>query len=152
MDPFASHLPVLVREALAAQGPILELGCGDYSTPVLAAIAAHKGRSLTVYTSNREWATKYDTVANVHLVDWSAMDFTGSWGLVFLDNEETTGDRIRHLPALAFVTPVVVLHDAQASRGHSHWPHMTRRYSIEIDTTHDPGTVVLRTAFRDSRR
>jgi len=99
-----------VREALTARGPILELGCGDYSTPVLAAIAAHLGVQFSFMSSSQEWAEKYP---GGRIVDWETVVFPQA-DVVFLDNEERTRDRIKHLPALAKTSRVVVMHDISA--------------------------------------
>lgn len=39
MDPFSTHQPLLVAAMLDTQGPILEIGGGNYSTPIVAAFA-----------------------------------------------------------------------------------------------------------------
>ena len=43
MDPWGSHLPVLVAFAAHAKDSFLEVGCGDYSTPILHEIYKAKG-------------------------------------------------------------------------------------------------------------
>ena len=39
MDPFSTHQALLVAAMLKTQGPILELGGGWYSTPLISAFA-----------------------------------------------------------------------------------------------------------------
>lgn len=101
---------MLVRTALTARGPILELGCGDYSTPVLAAIAAHLGVPFSFMSSAPEWAAKFQGGT---IVDWETVEFPHA-DIVFLDNEQLTRDRIKHLPTLAKTSRVVVMHDIVA--------------------------------------
>lgn len=124
MDTYATHLPELVRVALTAREHILELGCGDYSTPVLANVAHHIGVDFTAMTSSREWGAKFEDIAHVDYVDWETVEFPQA-DVVFLDNEQTTRDRIKHLPALSKTARVVVLHDFANCERHEHWPALS---------------------------
>jgi len=45
IDLWSTHLPVLVAVVAKTQGPVLELGCGHYSTRVLHALCGAQGRS-----------------------------------------------------------------------------------------------------------
>ena len=47
-----SHLPVLIKMVLMTDGPILELGTGFFSTPVLHWLCAEKKRKLVSYDSS----------------------------------------------------------------------------------------------------
>lgn len=144
MDAYATHLQPLVRAALAAEGDLLELGCGDYSTPLLAEIARHKGVDLFVVSSASEWAARYAGMARVSIVPtWERVSLPRA-GMVLLDNEELTRDRIRHLPRLAALAPVVVVHDFEACAGHAHWEEMIRPFGrVEVFKRYQPGTAIL---------
>ena len=57
-----SHLPILLRAMKATTGPVLELGAGIYSTPILHALCQIEGRKLVTYESDPEffeWAAHY---------------------------------------------------------------------------------------------
>jgi hypothetical protein len=43
---FGTHTTPLVTAIMHTSGPVLEMGCGDYSTPMLHAILAKQGRFL----------------------------------------------------------------------------------------------------------
>jgi hypothetical protein len=144
MDPYATHIEPLIRAALGCDGAILELGCGYYSTPVLAAIAAHKGVRFTALSSHADWANRFNARFDVRPIDWTDVDFGGPWGMVFIDNEQETQDRIRHLPALRLVTRCVVIHDFQHCAKYGHWDAMREGWTIEPWSDLKPATAVLR--------
>jgi len=123
MDSWGTHVPVLAAAIANTKGDILELGCGDYSTPLVHAL---RGDRFTLSAEHdAEWLKRY---ANLHepgkhhvvpVVDWDK--FLGSrrvsecpWGLVVVDH--APGDRragdLRRLTNLA---EVVVAHDTDAS-------------------------------------
>lgn len=149
VDRYATHLAPLVGAALSTSGGILELGCGDYSTPVLAEIARHKGVPFVVMASDPVWADRFRGLCTVRLVDWavlSASDIaTGPWGCVLLDNEEKTAARIRRLPVLREIGRAIVVHDLENCERHGHWGEMISGFtSVDRFTDYQPGTAVLR--------
>lgn len=144
---------------MAAEGRFLELGCGDYSTPVLAAIARHKGVRHMVVTSDPDWGARYRDLTEVSVIArtaWADLGsmMTGRWGLVFIDNEQKSADRIRHLAWLAASdrswhpgtrADQVVLHDAQNCIVLPHWPELSAPWpNITMHDRHRPATAVLR--------
>ena len=143
-DPYATHLEALVNAALETPGDILELGCGNYSTPILSAIARHRGNRLSVKSSCREWAEQFTKVADVELDDSEKWTPEGKDGLVFLDNEQLTRDRIKWLPELQQHCDCIVMHDSDAAMSHSHYPEMVKGFKrIKTHNTHTPWTVTL---------
>jgi hypothetical protein len=150
LDVYATHLSTIVEIALSTEGPILELGCGDYSTPVLSAIARHQGRVLKIQASDVSWLYKYSEFGDIeHVPDWDgwhphAPPNAEEWGMVFLDSEQSTLGRIERLPQLKAVTSVVVLHDAQGAVTRKRWPDCTAGWDVEIRKRYNPWTAVLR--------
>lgn len=155
MDRYATHIEALVQTALGTSGSILELGCGDYSTPLLCAFANAQSRELLVQSSDPEWMSKFSLYecddVTVQQINWSRWQpprpkyESDEWGFVFLDSEESTADRIRRLPQLLAVTPLVLLHDADHAMQRQHWEEMTRGWVIEMRyLQHKPETVLLR--------
>jgi len=144
-DPYSTHLEALTRTAVATQGDILELGCGNYSTPQLQAICEVQGRGFKAQASNAEWASQFD---GVEIVDWNTWEPpkhpSGKWGMVFLDSEEAVRDRIKRLPALAEITNVVVMHDANIALHHPDFKAMAEKYrQVIVYNKHIPWTAVL---------
>jgi len=60
MNPFATHMPVLLACLQRTTGPVLELGSGWFSTPLVAAFATD--RLVRTVESNHEW---YDRISRV---------------------------------------------------------------------------------------
>jgi hypothetical protein len=60
MNPFATHMPVLLACLRHTAGPVLELGSGWFSTPLVAAFATD--RLVRTVETNHEW---YDRISRV---------------------------------------------------------------------------------------
>ena len=156
MDRYATHLEALIRTALRTRGPMLELGCGNYSTPLLCAFAEEQGRELLVQASDREWLEpfyeKYDgDHIEIQLMSWDKwtaprprLRNETEWGFVFLDSEESTAGRIERLPALLAVTPIVVMHDADHAMARPRWDEVSQGWQIIEHYFLEPQTVVMR--------
>lgn len=75
MDAYGSHQSVLVKYVMKTKGVVVELGMGDYSTPILHEICKEQGRVLISAEGNKEWAERFyryrDTLHTVEYVyDW----------------------------------------------------------------------------------
>lgn len=122
MDPYASHQQALVSAALMTKGPIIELGCGDYSTPILYEISKFQGRELTIYSTCEEWANRYSHYVNVIILDdWKNYTYPNNVGLTFLDNEEYVRYRKLHVPRLLETSDVVICHDMGVNEWGAKW-------------------------------
>lgn len=111
IDGYATHLPALVAAASIAEGPWLELGCGFYSTPVLAALSQVRGIELEVLSTTFDWAEKirpYHEVSVIPSWNWKP---DREYGLCFLDNELLVRERVLMLPMLLKACEIVVMHD-----------------------------------------
>jgi len=119
---FATHMPALITAVVNTDGPVLEMGCGDFSTPLLHAICAANKRFLLTAETNRNWMNLFvDLERNWHQfqhVDsvrgWNDIGLGVYWSVVFIDH--APGERrvvdIRRLRSYA---DVFVVHDTQ------HW-------------------------------
>jgi len=144
MDAYATHIEPLVKAALETPGDILELGCGDYSTPILAAICRDRGSKLTVHASDPDWANRYREIADIHIVDWANYKLEGQYGLIFLDNEEHSPGRMAKLALLKPHAKVIVMHDASQAKDTTPWDTLTSIFSnVEMYTKHVPHTAVF---------
>lgn len=122
MDPYSTHIPVTAL-ALAKTGelfpelPILECGCGDYSTPMVWLLS--QGRKTVVLSADPTWSRRYTGITSVIDIaleepkKWREVDFGKGWGLALMDSEESVANRIQHIPALLDAAKVVVMHDAR---------------------------------------
>ncbi|MBU0846436.1 hypothetical protein KKH23_04550 [Patescibacteria group bacterium] len=87
-----SHLPVLIRALKATTGPVVELGAGIYSTPILHALCEAEGRKLVTYENDPdffEWASHYQSsFHDVRKVEiWADVDLAEvNWAVAFVDH------------------------------------------------------------------
>lgn len=90
---FGSHLPVLIHAVQKTKGPILELGCGLYSTIYLHWACYHKKRKLVTLEGNRRYFKngqfkKLNKPWHILRVveDWDKEDLKGRWSVVLIDH------------------------------------------------------------------
>jgi hypothetical protein len=144
MDPYATHQRLLIRYALKCNGNIAETGCGYYSTPLLKEIAKYKGVKLISYVSDAAWAEKFRNLTEANVYEQRIVDFTKPFdiepcGMVFVDHEQVTTERVKHLDNLFKFTNYVVIHDSDRT------PSQLKRYNIiEVDASFLPNTCVLK--------
>ena len=114
-----SHLPVLMKLISLTSGPILELGCGMYSTTYLHWACFPTKRRLVTCESKEEWigfARQFETDFHkvIHVPDWDKLDLNEFWSIAFVDHapDERRVDEIRRLTHAEYV----VAHDADNRR------------------------------------
>lgn len=155
MDAFATHLETTIRCGLEClcrwpDLPLLELGCGEYSTPVLAALARQYKSRLDVVSTDAQWLERFafldsPALVRTHITSWSEFTAGKSYSLVLLDNEQRVRDRVTLAEELASSTRVLVLHDAcRVTRPNITWDSLSDRYRyIHIRRRLRPTTAVL---------
>ena len=114
-DPtYGSHLPALLRCVLATRGPVLEIGCGEWSTPVLNAVCRAMGREFVSYETDVDWAVKVAeaTGARVLLSDFHYGALGRAWSVVLVDHHPAHR-RINAALAFADAAEFIVVHDCQ---------------------------------------
>jgi len=87
---WGTHLPAVVHYVLRTAGPILELGAGLWSTPVLHAISARQGRPLVTAEADPAWLGRFadlrsDRHAFLTGYDAEAIDAC-DWSVVLIDH------------------------------------------------------------------
>lgn len=137
MDPYSSHVPVLAacirllsRPGEDFYGPVLELGVGDYSTPLLH--LAIQDRSVVSVDTKADWIERFADlrrpgheiiqVATWH--DWHASPVYRSmyWELAFIDHGAFYR-RAADAAALKGRCRFVVVHDSEPERAASYRYH-----------------------------
>jgi len=118
-----SHLPILMKAVYDTTGPILELGCGLYSTTPLHWACWVPKRKLVTYESNPDYydfLNRYETEFHeVHCItDWDAIDISGPWSVAFIDHEPAPRrgielERLQH-------AEYVVAHDSEGRNDHKY--------------------------------
>lgn len=119
IDPYGTHCPLLAGCLAATMGPVLELGAGWHSTPLLHAMCGASGRKLLTIESNKAWMDPFTPLFRDHhkllcreLA--SPADIAAApWGVVLVD-QAPAEDRMVWLAELVKSESVglVVAHDA----------------------------------------
>lgn len=121
---WGSHVPMLLAAFEATDGPVLELGAGDCSTPLLHSLCHVTKRSLLTVESNPVWFSRFDAlrdeVHDVSLISqwdgfYSNVIDGRDWGLIFVD-QSPSDSRAAALARVKGKT-VVVVHDAERKDG-----------------------------------
>jgi hypothetical protein len=114
---YSSHLPVLIRAVLATDGPVLEMGTGMFSTPVLHWLCAEH-RELVSYETDEKYAALAEQYREpwhaIRLVpDWDAALIERQWDVALVDHRpgERRKEDIRRLAPWA---RLIVVHDTCA--------------------------------------
>lgn len=112
---WGSHLPALMACTAVCDGPVLEIGCGHFSTPCLHAICAALKLQLTTVELSDEWRslfTSYETAGHRVLKQSDPLlhELAGQqWGLVLVDDVADT--RINRLDMFFDSSRFVLFHD-----------------------------------------
>lgn len=106
-----NHRPLLwwaLKETKGQTEPVLEMGCGEGSTPYLMQYLKTDKRKLISYDYSKEWADKYN--AN-HVTDWDAIEHE-NYSVILIDH--SPGER-RHLDVikLANKCDYMIIHDSE---------------------------------------
>lgn len=120
---YMSHFPVLAAVVANSTGPVLELGCGDGSTPMLHEMCRPTKRPLLTVEHDAGWlnkfharlATPWHRFELISSLGWASRLFQAEadWGVVFVDhgNGNQRVDSLLQFSGVPY--PVwVVVHDA----------------------------------------
>lgn len=112
---FHSHYPVLAAAVARTTGPVLELGCGWGSTPMLRAMCRSMGRNLESMDSNPTWAEEMGVPFMTNWRQWSPGH--ESYGVAFIDCApgEARAELAMRLKGKA---KFILLHDAECDTMH----------------------------------
>lgn len=148
IDPYATHQRLLVKYMLKTEGPVIELGSGNYSTPLLHELAVSQGRHLTTVDTDPEWLNRFKIFEG----DGHVLELLQSWddfhpesyGLAFVDHADPPGHpRWLQVQKLLPVADVIVIHDTEDDLyGYAKLMHLID--VIDEDTTHRTHTRVIR--------
>lgn len=112
---YFSHVPILSACMSLSSGPVLELGAGYGSTPMLHGLCAASNRPLTTLESNADWLDTFTQLRR----DWHTIksvpdfldipEYKQYWGLAFVDHgialqRAVSITNLRHVP-------IIVVHD-----------------------------------------
>ena len=112
---YASHVPLLSAAVTITSGPVLELGAGFGSTPMLHGLCGSMKRSLATIENDKQWLLKFLNYGRVwHTLRYvdtfiDLPEYNQEWDLVFVDHgiSEQRGISVRMLKN----SQVIVVHD-----------------------------------------
>jgi hypothetical protein len=133
-----------------SSGPVLELGMGPASTPLLHQLCHDTGRKLVSYESDPYYFERHEKFRNdMHEINkvenWDDIKVDDTnWGLIFVDHAPD-GRRKVEVKRLADKTQFMVVHDTQPSaRKHYHFETVFPAFKYQFDYTKvEPYTSVL---------
>ncbi len=121
MDRSATHIPISTPVVIKSEGPILEMGCGCYSTSVLHEICRLDKRKLISLDSNTDWVNKFSSLVDVFheiyfVKDWSLYTLIDEmrWGVVLIDHAPEERRRV-DIDRLKNNADYLVIHDTEAA-------------------------------------
>jgi len=151
---WSTHLPILIKVVRETKGPILEIGSGIFSTPILHWLCSESGRKLVTYENEPEYykfAKQFKSRNHkVNLVEsWDEVKTDKHWSVVLIDHEPQFR---RSIDAIRFKNNAdfIVLHDTEERNErhynyHNVWPHFKYRFDYTLAS---PQTTVV-SNFKD---
>ena len=146
---YSSHIPVLLYALGITEGPVLEMGVGFFSTPLIHWLCVPHGRKVMSMDNNKQFCDSLKPFAGplheIELVrDWEGTKIKQPWGLAFVDHEPPKRRKI-DVARLAEHARLIVLHDTSPEQNRVFeydevWPlfkYVYHHYSIF------PGTSML---------
>jgi len=145
-----SHLPILIELLRATKGPVLEIGMGLNSTPVLHWICTHQKRRLLSLENDPSWIEPNKAYEN----EYHKVEFVEDWNKAPIDDTYWSVVLIDHRPAirrreeakrLKDNADFILIHDSEPEinkfyRYDTIYPLFDFKYNI---TKLKPNTVIL---------
>jgi len=101
---------------------VIELGAGNYSTPILHEICEAQRRTLKTYDNNAEWLNRFKLLeSDTHklnlIASWDDFALSQPHGLAFVDHADIPTNHARWLQCVKLIptTGVIVIHDTEDS-------------------------------------
>lgn len=118
---WGTHMAALITAVVNTNGPVLEMGCGDYSSPLLHAICGADNRFLLSTETNETWMSLfYDLKSKLHHFHfvpnaqaWDEVGGNSHWSVVFIDHAPAER-RVIDIQRLRKNTDIFVIHDTEA--------------------------------------
>lgn len=112
-----SHIPILTKALSLSDGPVLEMGMGPFSSPILHWLCLDEERELFSYENNPNWFKKNKVFeTGLHKItfveDWDDIDIESShWGVAFIDHAPNNR-RIIDIRKLVNKANLIIMHDS----------------------------------------
>lgn len=141
---WTSFFPVLIKAVQKTTGPILELGSGPFSTPLLHWCCAESGRRLVTFEDKPEYYNlarrfRTDTHEVYFVKNWDRVRFDrADWDVVLADHGHVLGQRAKDILRLKDHAKYIVIHDTEEKlHGFDKiWPEFKYIYHWTFDRRH----------------
>jgi len=128
--PYGTHITPLIAAVLETEGDVIELGMGDYSTPLLHEIVKYQrsvgiNRNLFSYENHREWLNNFIDLENAY----HHITFVNKWenislikcSVVFIDHAPAER-RIIDIERWRHHADIIVVHDTDKLKYYGYEP------------------------------
>lgn len=144
---YSTHMPSLIRTVQTTDKPVMELGGGVYSTPLLHWLCEEQGLELTTYENDPrcfEFCQHFESPTHkvIFVNDWSDVPMDKHFGVIFIDHAP---DIQRGRDAIKFKdnADYIVMHDTGSPTKFGYkdvWEHF--RYKLHWTHRHPFTTIV----------
>jgi len=135
----STYMPMLIKTVQMTSGPVMELGTGLFSTPLLHWLCQADQRKVVSYENDPEFykfSRKFQSKNHkIRLIkDWNEIDTKTHWGVVLIDHSPKRPlRRGTDVIRLKDSADYIVIHDTgpeiQAKYGYEEaWPHFKYRH------------------------
>lgn len=147
---YCSHLPVLIKTLLITTGDVLELGTGNYSTPVIHWLCVPHQR----FVYSLEYDPKYvqfvegftDEYHKIEAVpdwDWDKVNIEKEWDVVLIDHSPAERRKVE-IQRVANLAKYIIVHDTDwRNERHYHYADIYPLFKYRYDYRHKPYTTLL---------
>lgn len=118
---WGSHIPVLIKALEHTSGPVLELGIGISSTPLLHMLCEDQDRLLISYENDPQFVEMFKKYRSrtheINLIEnWNDLKLDDlKWGVAFVDHKPDDRRAIE-VEKLAWQADVIVIHDSETDK------------------------------------
>ena len=118
---YCTHIPLLIKVLQRSNGPVLEIGMGPFSTPLLHSMCYEMKRHLVSYDNNMDFFEPNSAFANkgheVRMVNnWDEAEIEDRhWGVAFLDHAPALR-RKEEAKRLVNNVDFLIIHDSEKSK------------------------------------
>jgi predicted O-methyltransferase YrrM len=152
MDQFATHIQMLIKYLMVCDGDVIELGSGNYSTPLIHEVVKSRGRKLDTYDSNEQWLERFRNLEDEstrlhHVKDWDSFSVDKKYGLAFIDHADPPShQRWTQVVKLIPFSSLIIIHDTEDDQyGYKNLDDVSGLELIEEDERHSARTKVFKT-------
>ena len=120
---WCSFIPVLLKIFPLSEGPILELGTGFFSTPILHMLCMDTNRMLISFENDRSFFDLEQKFINdphqiIFTDDWDRINIDNThWGMALV-NHKPAERRVEEIRRLANIADFIIIHDSEPSQNH----------------------------------